>query len=177
MFEDYIKEARHLQDKYQEQIKLLVGMETDYIRDEDISIIKELQRRHSLDYIVGSVHHVNGVPIDFSLDLFKQAEESFGGTEAVVCQYYDHQYRVLQELRPDVIAHFDVIRIYCLHFQMTDCVWQKIVRNVEYGVSYGALFEVSTAGTLERKGSHPYPARRILQVRMLCLGYQARQLS
>ena len=165
MFEDYIKESRRLQEKYKDKIQLLVGMETEYIREDSIDIIKMLEQKYSLDYLVGSVHHVNGIPIDFSLELYKKAENTLGGTEEVICRYYDHQYEIMQGLKPEVIGHFDVIRLYTAEFELTDLVWERVVRNINYAISYGALFEVSTAGVSERKGKHPYPARRILQVR------------
>lgn len=166
MFEDFVKEARRLQEKYKDKICLIVGLETDVIREDSFDRIRKLKKDLELDYIVGSVHHVDGIPTDFSRELFEKAETLAGGTEKVMCRYYDLQYQLIKELQPEIIGHFDVIRIYRADFQMTDLIWEKIVRNIELGISYGALFEINTAGASPRKNlKHPYPHTQILKVR------------
>lgn len=166
MFADFVKEARRLQEKYKDKICLIVGLETEVIREDSFDRIRKLKKDHKLDYIVGSVHHVDGIPIDFSCELFEKAEKHAGGTEEVMCRYFDLQYQLIRELKPEVIGHFDVIRIYRAEFEITDLIWEKIVRNIELGISYGALFEINTSGASPRKNlKYPYPHPRILQVR------------
>ena len=165
MFEDFVKEARHLQDKYKDKISLIVGLETEVIREDSFDRIRQLKEDLHLDYIVGSVHHVDGIPTDFSLELFEKAERLAGGTQEVMCRYYDQQYQLLQELRPEVVGHFDLIRLYRPDFETTDLIWRKIVRNINFGISYGALFEINTAGASPtKKLKYPYPHKRVLEV-------------
>jgi len=62
----FLEEAIRLRGLYADRISLLIGLETDYITDLDLSHTSQLlNRRTDIDYIVGSVHHVNGVSIDF----------------------------------------------------------------------------------------------------------------
>lgn len=165
MFEDFVKEARHLQEKYKDKICLIVGLETDVIREDSFDRIRKLKKDLKLDYIVGSVHHVDGIPTDFSRELFEKAENQAGGTEEVMCRYFDLQYKLMEELKPEVIGHFDVIRLYRADFEITDLIWEKIVRNIDLGISYGALFEINTSGASPRKKlKYPYPHKQILQV-------------
>jgi len=64
-------------------------------------------------------------------------------------------------------CHFDVIRLYRTDFEITDLIWEKIVRNIDFGNFYGALFEINTSGASPRKNlKYPYPHTRILQVRI-----------
>jgi len=164
MFEDFVKEARRLQEKYKDKISLIIGLETEVIRGDSFDRVRRLKEDLQLDYIVGSVHHVDGVPTDFSLKLFEKAEKLAGGTEKVMFRYYDHQYQLLQELKPEVIGHFDLIRLYRPDFEITDGIWEKIVRNIDFGISYGALFEINTGGASPRKNlKYPYPHRRVLE--------------
>jgi len=164
MFEDFVKEARYLQEKYKDKICLIVGLETEVIREDSFDQIRKLKKDLKLDYIVGSVHHVDGIPTDFSRELYEKAENQAGGTEQVMCRYFDLQYRLMEELKPEVIGHFDVIRLYRADFEMTDLIWEKIVRNIDLGISYGALFEINTSGASPRKNlKYPYPHTRILQ--------------
>lgn len=164
MFEGFVKEAKFLQEKYKAKVSLIVGMETDVIREDSFEIIRRLKKEFQLDYIVGSVHHIDGIPIDCSLEQFEEAERLVGGTEKVICQYFDDQLKLLQEVKPEVIGHFDLIRLHRPEFEMTDLIWKKIVRNINFGISYGALFEINTSGASpNKKLQFPYPHRKILK--------------
>jgi len=68
----YVVEARRLQKKYSDKIVLHVGLETEFIYDDSVKHVADLVERHSLDYFVGSVHHVRGIPIDMGEGLYKQ---------------------------------------------------------------------------------------------------------
>ena len=165
MFEGFVKEAKLLQEKYKAKVSLIVGMETDVIREDSFEIIRRLKKEFQLDYIVGSVHHIDGIPIDCSLEQFEEAERLVGGTEKVICKYFDDQLKLLQEVKPEVIGHFDLIRLHRPEFEITDLIWEKVVRNINFGISYGALFEINTSGASpNKKLQFPYPHRKILKV-------------
>ena len=72
-------------------------------------IIKE---GYELDYIVGSVHHVDGIPIDFNEELYTKAETKHKTTEKLFIAYFTSLYTLLDTLKPTVIGHFDLIRIH-----------------------------------------------------------------
>lgn len=62
----FLKEAVRLREVYADRISLLIGIETDYITHIDLSNTTNLRnQRKEIDYLVGSVHHVNGISIDF----------------------------------------------------------------------------------------------------------------
>lgn len=75
IYYSFLTEARRLKEKYAEEIELLVGIETDHITPLDATgLAKVLKEKHGdIDYMVGSVHHVNGVPIDFDRDTWLRA--------------------------------------------------------------------------------------------------------
>ncbi len=52
-FSSYVSEARRLQALHKDTIHLLVGMETEFIRNEDVERVRVLRREYALDYIVG----------------------------------------------------------------------------------------------------------------------------
>ncbi|RWA13620.1 hypothetical protein EKO27_g1495 [Xylaria grammica] len=72
----YIKEALRLQAFYAPQISLLIGFEGEWLRPEYQSLIGELAAHPAIDYFVGSLHHVNGVPIDYDTEYYKRAMAS-----------------------------------------------------------------------------------------------------
>ena len=67
MFDEFVQEAHRLKDIHADPIVLLVGLETEFITNNDGACLERLLVRHEshIEYLVGSVHHVNGIPIDF----------------------------------------------------------------------------------------------------------------
>ncbi|CAG8512725.1 2339_t:CDS:2 [Paraglomus occultum] len=163
-FTAYVHEARRLQQKYQSQITLIVGLESETINSSSSTEALCLKSEHNLDYILGSVHHVHETPIDFDEEQFAIAlKKSSNDEEKLFEAYFDAQYKTLKEVKPLIVGHFDVIRIYRPNWQLTQTVWEKIQRNIDYAIDYGGLFEINTAGW---KVGLPdaYPQRDILQL-------------
>ena len=171
-FRDFLVEAHRLKSLYASQITLLVGLETEYITDLDLdgleSLLKELGER--VEYLVGSIHHVNGIPIDFDLPTYETALTSFAAEkeqdrqEAFLWAYFDAQYQLLQRFKPEIIGHFDLCRLYkpSLRFGDYPSVCKKIDRNVRYAVEYGALFEINAAA-FRKHWNTAYPAEDIME--------------
>ncbi|KAJ6617085.1 histidinol-phosphatase [Mycena sp. CBHHK59/15] len=173
-FEQFIAEAHRLKSLYAPQIRLLVGLETDYITSLDLERLRELLQRHQGDvqYIIGSIHHVNGIPIDFDLTTFRKAVDSMECTTehetrdgAFLSAYFDAQYELLQRFHPEVIGHFDLCRLYNPSLQLSEYpeAWERAKRNILYAVGYGALFEVNAAA-LRKQWTTPYPGEDVVEV-------------
>jgi histidinol-phosphatase (PHP family) len=169
MFDEYVNEARRLQVLYQPQIKLLVGCETEYIDEEQAQAVLQLRARHELDYTVGSIHHVEGHPIDINEENYKLAlQQCNGSQDALFDHYFDEQFQMLRLFRPEVVGHFDLIRIFRPTAQFQANTWKKIERNIRYAVEYGALFEINSRAW--RKGfTTAYPCRDVLMVAPICV--------
>ena len=172
-FDDFIVEAHRLKQLYAPQIDLLVGLETDYITNTDLDGLESLLQRHGdrIEYVVGSVHHVNEIAFDVDLPTYRKALESFGiekeedRQEAFMLAYFEAQYQLIQRFKPEVIAHFDVCRLYEPNLRFADfpVVQKMIERNIRFAVDYGVLFEINAAAL--RKGwSSPYPAEDVVEV-------------
>ena len=178
-FKAFIVEARRLQSLYSDRIELLVGLETEYIIGDDMAKLESLvEEVGGIDYIVGSVHHVAEVPIDFDQPHFQHALDTVAASAGLVSsdvnaqheqlcvRYLDSQYNLLTKLQPTVVGHFDLCRLYRPDFSLKDNseVWSRVERNVAYAVSYGALFEANAAAF--RKGWHSaYPGPDVAKVR------------
>ncbi|KAJ1980978.1 hypothetical protein H4R33_005348 [Dimargaris cristalligena] len=169
IFEDYVQTARQLQQRYQSpEFRILVGAETEYINSESLVQAQALRERHHLDYLVGSVHHVLEIPIDFDAAGYQRALAACGGSlESLFGIYFDAQYQMLTALQPEVVAHFDLCRLFAprdnlLTTSLTPALWDKVQRNIDYIVSYGGLFEVNSRAF--KKGlPDAYPQRDILE--------------
>lgn len=172
-FSNFIDEAHRLQEVYSDQITLLIGLETEYILPADIHPLKSLLQSQGrrIEYIVGSTHHVNGIPIDFDLETYQRAVASCSSDpskqlEAYLCAYFDAQYDLMNHLHPEIIGHFDLCRLYTpdLSLEKYPTVWEKVIRNIQFASDYGALFELNAAAF--RKGwSTAYPGEDVVAVR------------
>lgn len=175
-FEKYIKHSREIQERESlaKQIQIIVGFEVEGIDLEHIEYAQHIKA--ITDMCVGSVHYVHGIPIDFDEKQWREAREKSGGTtKQLYRDYFDLQYQVISTLKPEVIGHFDLIRL----FEVEDVdpwtgklasqinleqdwpdVWKLIQRNIKLVVSYGGLFELNSAAI--RKGwTTPYPREDI----------------
>ena len=179
-FTDFLDEAHRLKSAYASQITLLVGLETEFITNTDLENLSTLLSEHSgrIEYIVGSIHHVNAIPIDFDQASFERAlltvtdvVAEMNTTEkdrmdTFLSKYFDAHYRLLERFRPEIIGHLDLCRLYNpeLRFSEFPNAWDKLKRNVKYATHYGALFEVNAAAL--RKGWRtPYPGEDVAAVR------------
>ena len=61
-FPEYIAEVLQLKQEYSGKIEVLLGIEADFF-PEDVKKYRRQFDRYPFDYIIGSVHHVDGVSI------------------------------------------------------------------------------------------------------------------
>ncbi|KAI9010465.1 Polymerase/histidinol phosphatase-like protein [Phycomyces nitens] len=166
----FLVEARRLQEVYKDQIELLIGAEIEFIDPSYADHVRDLQEEHKIDYVVGSLHHTHTIPIDFSNELYQHALEQIGNgsLEGLFQAYFDEQYQMLSSVKPKVVGHFDLIRIYADQSKAFAAlnqpnIWKSVVRNVDYVVSYGGLFEINSRAW--KKGLlDAYPQREIIKL-------------
>ncbi|KAI9869929.1 MAG: histidinolphosphatase, partial [Pleopsidium flavum] len=164
-FDAYYHEAVRLRDLYASQIKILIGVEIDWIRPSSQQWIEGLLQKYQFDLFIGSVHHVHAIPIDYDTQGYIRAQKQSGGTEEKLFEdYFDAQYELLKALKPPIVGHFDLIRLKSRDpegsFENRPAVWRAINRNLEFIAGYGGLLELNSASL--RKGmSEPYPKAEI----------------
>jgi len=140
---DFLETASKLQRKYKDRIQLLISIETDFVTRIDLDRTKAiLDSQKDIQYVVGSVHHVAGVSIDFDKSTYLRSIENctantVGSTMSTssstlhmpqpsnpnliptddqlvpfLSKYLDAQYEMIEALEPEVVGHFDL----CLLF-------------------------------------------------------------
>ncbi|SCW02624.1 LAFE_0F10704g1_1 [Lachancea fermentati] len=168
--------------------KIIIGMEVEGCDSQHIAYAKSLMEQYPdvLQFCVGSVHHVNEIPIDFNQDMWTEAVKVAGNNfKQFMIDYLNMQYKLLTELKPLVVGHFDLFKLLCpqrlcVNTQTGDIIdegspgakciqqlsilheWEDVeslvVRNLQYIISYGGLIEINTAG-LRKKLLDPFPGR------------------
>jgi histidinol-phosphatase (PHP family) len=172
-FGDYMATGRILQQKYADRIQLFIGMETETCTG-SVSMVANLKERFKPDYLVGSLHHVNDHPFDLSPEAYHRATEAASGVIPFYCRYFDQQYQMLQDVSPEVVGHFDIVRIfdpdYRRHLENSD-VKQRVMRNLQLIREQGAILDFNVR-PLCKGASEPYVTESILKT-ALSLGIPA----
>jgi len=163
-FAEYVATCRRLRDKYASEIRILVGFETEAYTGYE-RWVPDVRKAFEPDYIVGSVHHVNDELFDGSPEWYRTAAETAGGVDELYCAYFDRQYEVITTLSPEVIGHFDLVRIfdpdYRARLVKTD-IWNRVVRNLEAIRDLGSIMDFNLAA-LKKGQPEPYIARPVLE--------------
>lgn len=166
--EAYLAEAARLRQKYSGQIAILIGFEGEWIRPAAYGpLVRSLAAHAAVDYFVGSLHHAAGVPIDLDGPTYARAVAAAGGSEErLFARYFDEQHGMLAALRPRVVGHFDLVRLFSAGsprpgpgpgLPAWPAVWERAVRNLAVVRAYGGWLECNTSAL--RKGlPEPYPA-------------------
>ncbi|KAG8822810.1 histidinolphosphatase [Serendipita sp. 400] len=171
-FEAFLSEAQRLKQLYanngRSEMEILVGMETEHIYEEDLPLLQTVidRNRDKLDFLVGSVHHSDGHPIDFSKERFDEAvqwyattsvltqsggeervDESAAALSALLESYFHAQRRLMEALHPDVIGHFALPLLFTPTTLLAShsAAYALAMGNIRYAIAYGALFELSSA--------------------------------
>lgn len=162
---EYIKECRRLKDKYKDQITLFTAIEIETYSGYE-QFVPHLVRSFAPDYLVGSVHFVNDLNFDFSAEMYKKTADSVGGIDLLYETYFDIQYEMISLLRPSVVGHFDLIRIFdpdYRHRLEKPSIKSKIRRNLELIKKYDLIMDFNLRA-LAKRATEPYISRSILEM-------------
>ena len=160
--EEYHREIARLKEKYAGQIRVLCGLERDFISD-DFS---------DYDYVIGSVHLLtmpdgHHVSIDWTAEKQREGVEKYFGGDwyAFAEAYYATEARVVEVTKCDIIGHFDLITKFIeqepafdVHHPRYVKAWQNAVDEL---LKTGKPFEINTGAISRGYRTEPYPSREI----------------
>lgn len=171
--DDYAKEFDRLQSLYSGKIKLLKGMEVDFMNDWGPTdpYFSALQ----LDYTIGSVHFLPAfddeslyVDIDGSFERFKVKMHDFfhDDIEAVVKYFYAQSEKMVERGGFDIIGHLDKIGLNASLFQpqIDEAPWyDKLVQRLfEAVMDKHLVIEINTKAW--HKQQRFFPASKYFQL-------------
>ena len=114
---------------------------------------------------------MDDIPIDYNEQEYARAVQASGGIDSLYCRYFDLQYKMIRQLNPAVVAHFDLIRIfdsdYRIRWQNT-AILERIIRNLELIGKLDLILDFNVAA-LRKGASEPYLSHDIL-TRALAMG-------
>ena len=164
-FSLYMRECRRLQDKYRSQIKIFAAIESETYSGYR-EFMPYLISTFRPDYVVGSVHFVDDLGFDYSKAQYDQTAEAAGGKDQLYCRYFDQQYEMIQFLKPSVVGHFDLIRIFDPGYKarlLQPEIMARIKRNLALIKELDLIMDFNLRSLL-KGADEPYISRVILQM-------------
>lgn len=178
--DDYLAEFAQLKKKYEKDLELAIGLEIDYLDDENNPSNIRF-RRLPLDYRIGSVHLLQDkdkrvVDIDCAPDRFCQlVDEHFDGDlESVIRQYYAHLFRMIEQGGFDILGHADKMHYNasCYRPGLLDETWYKELmrKYLDIIAQSGCQVEINTKSYLKLQTFYPneryFPTLHSLGIRV-----------
>ena len=163
-FARYMATGRRLQAAFADRLEIFVGMETETYSSA-IEFVRELAAAFAPDYLVGSVHHVADLNFDFSPDAYALAARAVGGLNALYIRYFDLQLEMIEALRPAVVGHFDLVRIYDPDYRerlQHPEIQKRVRRNLACIRDMGLILDFNVRA-LVKGAPEPYIAAPILK--------------
>ncbi len=165
----YAAEIRALAAKYAGRLRVLLGVEADYVQGGACSPDRSVYASIAPDYIIGSVHYVVApdgawVCVDESPEALSAGIAAhFGGSaEAFLRAYFAQQREMARTCDFDVIGHPDLCRKFngVLSYFSEDADWyrEELARTADAFAASGKLVEVNTGAISRGWMDDAYPS-------------------
>lgn len=145
-----------IQNKHGSKIKIRLGLESDFFPGKEEEI-KAVTKQRAYDYIIGSVHFIDGWGFDhpdFKKDFDKQ------DIDEIYLKYAALLTQMVQSNCFDVVGHLDLLKIWghrpCR--QSSSFYFDSVLKAVR---EHGLAVEINTAG-LRKPVGELYPAPEII---------------
>ena len=156
----YKQEIRLLKEKHKGIIDIYCGLEFDSCSKVDIS---------DYDYIIGSVHYINGVTMDRDADYVRNLIDTYydGDSMKYVKAYYEELATLHQYEHVDIIGHFDLLTKHkenVAFFDDESPLYKKYaIEAAEALAGKISLFEVNTGAIARGYRTTPYPSMFLIK--------------
>jgi histidinol-phosphatase (PHP family) len=151
---EYLAEIREAAAALGERPVVRYGVEADYFPGQE-EALREVLAAHPLDYVIGSVHYVDGFPVDETHPLWAALSDT--EREQVFRGYWDRIAGLARSGLYDFVGHLDLTKKF--GFRPTTDLSREIGAALDAIAASGMAVEINTAGwhTLARE-AYPEPA-------------------
>lgn len=162
--QDYIREVRAEAEANADKLEILCGIEQDCFSNEPTD---------AYDYVLGACHYVykDGVhlPVDESQKVMEQGVKELFGNDymAYTRQYFHHMAELADNMKPDVIVHFDLVTKFNEGGRFFDESRKEYqypaLEALEALAKKCEIFEINTGAIFRNCRTVPYPAPFLLK--------------
>lgn len=152
----YVADVRRIRRDFPE-LDVRLAVEADYLPGRE-ALSREVLARHEWDYVIGSVHYLDGWGFDNEDEIARWSRIK---ADDVYRQYYATLRQSAETGLFDVIGHCDLVKKFG-HRPSADLT-QELESTARCFAAAGVAVEVNTSGL--RKPAHEiYPAARLLRI-------------
>jgi histidinol-phosphatase (PHP family) len=155
-YDAHYREMLEIREEYRGRINVRVAVEADYIAGHEATL-REVLSRYEFDFVLGSVHFMDGWLID-------DIDQSHRYREERVAEIYRRYFRNLQGAIAtgafDVLAHFDLPKKF--GFLPEDDLTGIVGETLDHVRDAGLCVEISSAG-LRKPVGEIYPSATIVR--------------
>lgn len=155
-FDAHYAEMLEVRDEYRGRIDVRVSVEADYIAGHEDEL-RAILSRYDFDYVLGSVHFMDGWLIDDPDQAHRYREERVA---EIYRRYFANIQRAIRLGAFDVLAHFDLPKKF--GFLPEEDLTAVVAETLDLAKEAGVAIEVSTGG-LRKPVAEIYPAPAILR--------------
>jgi histidinol-phosphatase (PHP family) len=151
---EYFAEIAAAEEEAGPNLEIRRGVEADYF-PEQVAALRDVLALHPLDYVIGSVHYVDGFPIDESAGHWEAL--SVADRDRVIRGYWTRIAEMARTGLYDFCAHLDLTKKF--GFVASTDIRSEVSAALDAIAAAGMPVEVNTAGwrTVSRE-AYPSPA-------------------
>lgn len=155
-FPNYVEEVLRLKERYADRIEVLLGVESDFYL-EHAEVYRNVYKQYPFDYIIGSIHQVDGRSI-FNRRRWDGLTEAQKVT--VKERYYEQIAHSVRSRMFDILGHIDAMKGYYPAF--SEIRTQAVDDTLKLIGEYDVAIEINTSGKTKDVGGW-YPADEMLE--------------
>ena len=155
----FIAEMHRLREIFEKKIDVWCGLEYDV----------DAARRSvpPYDYIIGSCHILDGMPIDYDPDNAANLIAYHGGADKAAQHYYERVSSLAAFPEVSIVGHFDLPTKYnervCLYDVSSPAYREAAFAAMEKLSAAGKIFEINSGAISRGWRSSPYPSEELLR--------------
>jgi histidinol-phosphatase (PHP family) len=154
---DYLHMIETVRQKFSNDIRILVGIEADYMQGYELKIEKMLAA-YPYDYVIGSVHFIDKWGFDDPIQL---KEWHIRDVNNVFREYYKLIRKSATARLFDILGHVDLVKKF--NFSPTEDMTDEIEENARVFKASGVVIEINSSG-LHKPAKEIYPSLQHLKI-------------
>ncbi len=169
----YCSSILKLKEKNKDLIEIYLALELDYIPETTYPFLK-IKTDFNLDYVIGAIHFIKYLDYMWFIDgpdngRYAQGLKEYFNNDIkkAITKYYSQINEMITNEKPDIIAHFDKIKMHNRDrfFNETDKWYIDLVyETMELLQKNDTIVEINTRGVYRKRSNSFFPGEWIIRL-------------